>query len=326
MKRLNDPISILVQLSYRSNIQHAEESTLRVMALKNIVVTGATGKQGGALIGSLLASHPKQFRIFALTRNATSESALRLESEGITIIQGDTTLPEAVFSQVPDPYGVFLVTVPGANEKEQAIPFIDAAISAGVRHFIFTSADRGGPVKSETDSTIVPHFGAKMAIEKHLKTAAETDGKMKWTILRPTSFMDNLSPGFIGKAVATMFKQMGSTRISLISTKDIGKAAALTFEKSEAYAGRALTLTGDLLTFEEMNLIFEEETGRGMPLTYELLVDGLQWAIRDLGVTMKYFRDGGVDYEMDMELAEQLRLRNFRTWLREDSKFGVLIR
>jgi uncharacterized protein YbjT (DUF2867 family) len=149
---------------------------------------------------------------------------------------------------------------------------------------------------------------------------------MKWTILRPTSFMDNLSRGFIGKAATTMFKQMGSTRISLISTKDIGRAAALAFEKPDIYAGRALTLTGDLLTFDEMNQIFKEETGTDMPLTCELLVDGLQWAISDLGVTMKYFRDGGVDYEMDVELAEELGLRNFRTWLRQDSKFEILRR
>jgi uncharacterized protein YbjT (DUF2867 family) len=296
------------------------------MALKNILITGATGKQGGALIAALLASHPKQFKIFALTRNAASTLALSLGSEGIAIVQGDTTFPEAIFFQVPDLYGVFLVTVPGANEKEQAIPFIDAAVSAGLQHLIFTSVDRGGPVRSETDPTIVPHFGVKMAIEKHLKTAAETGGKMKWTILRPTSFMDNLSPGFIGKAAATMFKQMGSTRISLISTKDIGRAAGLAFEKPDIYAGRALTLTGDLLTFDEMNQIFKEETGTDMPLTCELLVDGLQWAISDLGVTMKYFRDGGVDYEMDVELAEELGLRNFRTWLRQDSKFEILRR
>jgi hypothetical protein len=41
---------------------------------------------------------------------------------------------------------------------------------------------------------------------------------------------------------------------------------------------------------------------------------------------MKYFRDGGVDYEIDRELVEELALRDFRTWLRQDSKFEVLAR
>ncbi|RDL33859.1 uncharacterized protein BP5553_08227 [Venustampulla echinocandica] len=291
------------------------------MARKNILVTGATGQQGGALISALLASNPQEFKIFALTRNASSPSAIRLAAQGTTVIQGDTTKPDAVFSQVPDPYGVFLVTVPTATENEQAMPFIDAAMKSGVNHFIFTSADRGGPVISESDSTPVPHFGTKKAIEQHLKSAG--GGQMLWTILRPTSFMDNLSPNFIGKALATMLKQMGSTKVSLIATKDIGRAAALAFARPEVYAGRALTLTGDLLTFAEMNTIFKEETGKDLPTTFKFVVNGLQWAISDLGVTMKYLRDGAYEYDMDKALTEELGLRDFRTWLREDSKFEV---
>jgi hypothetical protein len=73
-----------------------------------------------------------------------------------------------------------------------------------------------------------------------------------------------------------------------------------------------------------MDGIFKEETGKEMPVTYEVLVNGLQWAITDLGKTMRYFREGAYDYEMDAELAKELGLRDFRTWLREDSKFVVL--
>lgn len=91
-----------------------------------------------------------------------------------------------------------------------------------------------------------------------------------------------------------MFQEMGTTRTSLVSTRDIGRAAAQGIEKPEVYAGRAFALTEDLLTFGEMNQGFVEETGWEMPLTYGWLVDDLQWVISDLGVTMKYFRDGGV--------------------------------
>lgn len=73
-----------------------------------------------------------------------------------------------------------------------------------------------------------------------------------------------------------------------------------------------------------MNEIFKEETGKAMPLTYDVLATGLQWAISDFGKTMKYFRDGAFDYEMDRNLAAELGLRDFRTWLREDSKFNIV--
>lgn len=307
-------------------ILNLQISHVKTMALKNILVVGATGQQAGALISALLARETQQFNIFALTRNPSSPPALRLAVKGVNIIQGDTTDPSTIFTQIPSLYGVFLVTLPTSNEREQALPFIDAAAAAGVQHFIFTSADRGGPVKSESDPTNIPHFGAKMAIEQHLKkvTAENSEGRMKWTILRPTSFMDNLSPGFVGKIIATTFKQMGSTRISLISTKDIGRAAALAFEKPESYSGRVLTLTGDLVTFEEMNTTFKDETGAYLPMTFEIVVNGLQWAISDLGLSMKYFREGGYDYEMDTQLSKELGLRDFRAWLREESKFEAL--
>ena len=295
------------------------------MASGNLLVTGATGHQGGALISALLATQPKQFEIFAVTRNPSSTSAVRLASRGVIIIEGDTTNPDAIFTQVRDLYGVFLVTAPNSTEKEQAIPFINAARAAGVQHFIFTSVDQGKPRNAGSSAAPPPHYLTKLAIEKHLQSAAaESKGTMKWTILRPTSFMENLSPNFIGTMLATMLKQLGSTRISLISTADIGRVAALAFEQPDKYGGRELVLTGDVLSYDEMNTIFREETGKDFSLTFGILVNGLQWAITDLGMTMRYFANGAYDYDMDAKLSKELGLRHFRTWLREDSKLTAL--
>lgn len=221
------------------------------MPLKNILITGATGHQGGACITALQALNSKQFNIFALTRNSRSVSSLNLAREGVTVIQGDMNSPAPIFAQLPSLYGVFLVTVPGSHEKDHATTLIDAAITAGTHHIIFTSTDRGGPIKSETEEPmLIPHFGVKRDIEKYLKASAEkSGGKVTWTILRPTSFMDNLTPGFIGRVAASALRQMGNTKVSLIAVKDIGRVAARTFEKPEEFGGRALTLTGDILTF-----------------------------------------------------------------------------
>jgi uncharacterized protein YbjT (DUF2867 family) len=294
------------------------------MTPKNVLVTGATGHQGSALISALLVQTPQQFNVLALTRDANSKSAAELNTKGVTVVQGDTTKPEAILAQIQELYGIFLVTVPNANERDQAIPLINAASAAGVKHFIFTSADRGGPTKSEDENyvTPIPHFEVKRGIEKHLRKVCES-GEMKYTILRPTSFIDNLTPGLIGKALATMLKQMGITKLWLIATKDIGRVAAMTFEKPGMYAGQALTLSVDSLSFNEMNAIFREETGGEMPTTWEVLVDGLQWVIADLGASMKYFRECGYGYEIDRNLAGKLGLWDFRTWLRQDSKFEI---
>jgi uncharacterized protein YbjT (DUF2867 family) len=193
------------------------------------------------VISALLTLQPQPFNIFALTRDESSPSAMALIAKGgVTVIQGDTIMPLEIISQIPNLYGAFLVTLPTANEKQQAIPFIDAiAEVAGVQHLIFSSADPGGSIKSETDyrQPCIPHFRRKMAIERHLREVSIRE-KMKWTILRPTSFMDNLAPGFIGKVEATSLKQLNSTvRTSLVSTRDIGRVARLAFERPEVYTG-----------------------------------------------------------------------------------------
>jgi uncharacterized protein YbjT (DUF2867 family) len=221
------------------------------MPSKNILITGATGHQGRACIAALQSQDPAQFNIFALTRNSSSAAAFRLVNQGVTIIQSDVSSPDAIFKQIPFLYALFLVTIPGPHEKEHAFSLIDAAITAGVHHIVFTSADRGGPIKSETDEPmLIPHFGVKRDIEKYLKSSAEKSaGKVIWTILRPTSFMDNLAPGLIGRVAATALKQMGKTRVSLIAVRDIGRVAAEALREPERFGGRALTLTGDVLTF-----------------------------------------------------------------------------
>ena len=235
------------------------------MTLENLLITGATGQQGGAVISALQAQSHQHFRIFALTRKQNSPTSLKLSGQSINLIQGDTSSHRAIFDQLPTLHGVFLVTLPGLHEEDNASSFIDAALQAGVKHIVFTSVDRGGPVRSETDEPmLVPHFGVKRDIENHLKTACTEQKEMGkeviWTILRPTSFMDNLAPGFVGRVAATALMQMGGTRVSLVSVKDIGRAAATAFEQPRVFGGKALTLTGDLLTFVSRLNVFRSHS------------------------------------------------------------------
>ena len=58
---------------------------------KNILVTGATGKQGGAVVSALLASpSAANFVIYAVTRNPTSAAAISLASKpNVKVIEGN---------------------------------------------------------------------------------------------------------------------------------------------------------------------------------------------------------------------------------------------
>jgi len=181
-------------------------SSAAIMA-KNLLVTGATGKQGGALISALLASQSAaEFAIYAVTRNPSSAAAKSLASKpNVKVIKGDLNDPEALFKdEGVNFWGVYSVqAVMGqgqspVTEEKQGIQLIDAAISHGhVKHFVYTSADRGGP-KSSSTPTNVPHFISKYHVEKHLVQMAK-GSSMGYTIFRPVAFLENLTNDFAGK-------------------------------------------------------------------------------------------------------------------------------
>jgi uncharacterized protein YbjT (DUF2867 family) len=85
--------------------------------MKSILVTGATGKQGGALINALLAEDA-DIEILAVTRNPQSKSAKNLadKSPKIKLVQGDLDDPAGIFKNAhqvsSEPiWGVFSVQV-----------------------------------------------------------------------------------------------------------------------------------------------------------------------------------------------------------------------
>jgi uncharacterized protein YbjT (DUF2867 family) len=83
---------------------------------RSILVTGATGRQGGGLIRALLASpEASNLKIFGLTRNPQSPAALNLKEKGVAIIQGDYNNVPAIFKNeelTEQPlWGVFSVQV-----------------------------------------------------------------------------------------------------------------------------------------------------------------------------------------------------------------------
>lgn len=187
---------------------------------RNLLITGATGKQGGAVISALLKSGlDARFNIYAVTRNVSSPAATSLASQaGVNLVKGDLDDPAALFESIGAPvWGVFSVqTFMGAGhtvatEQRQGIQLIDAAVAHGqVQHFVYTSVDRGG-TQSASDPTPVPHFKNKYHIEKHLEKRAQETG-MGFTILRPVCFMEMLAVGFPGKATCPPTTALSSSQ------------------------------------------------------------------------------------------------------------------
>ncbi|KAN0103553.1 NAD(P)-binding protein [Hyaloscypha variabilis] len=234
---------------------------------KTLLITEATGNQGGAVIKALMSlSIPSPFSIVALTRNTNAQTSKNLLAKypSINLIQGNLDDPEYIFSRAGAPvWGVFSVQNSMINGSSNEIE----ERQAKALHFVYASVDRHGS-RSDTNPTNVPHFANKHRVEKYLQEkAAEAEGIMTWTILRPTRFMENFcsppfGPAFMGKAFASVWRYAlpVGVPLQLISVVDIGWFGAQAFWRcdSKEYRNRSISLAADELTFEEASKLSAE--------------------------------------------------------------------
>jgi uncharacterized protein YbjT (DUF2867 family) len=309
---------------------------------KAVLITGATGKQGGAILKQL-ATHPSssQFTLLAVTRNTASASAKKITERypDALLVQGDLNDAPALFKSAQDTlkkagkseqiWGVYSVQVslgPGVtfeSEVTQGKALIDESLKQGVSHFVYSSVDRGGNAKSFDNETPIPHFQSKFQIEKHLLQQAGSNGeKMGWTILRPVAFMDNLEPGIPTKVfLAAVRDTLQGKPMQWISIDDIGLFGAKAFRDPEAWNTRAEALAGEELTFDELSGCFERVTGYPAPATFGILGSVLKWAVTEVNVMITWFATDGYGADINKLRKEEPELCGFERWLKERSAF-----
>ncbi|KAJ5578222.1 uncharacterized protein N7459_007186 [Penicillium hispanicum] len=264
-----------------------------------VLITGATGKQGGSLIRSLI-SRNAPFEILAITRNPESASAQKLKSLSPSIK---------------------LAAIGNSSEEIQGKAIVDEALKHNVKFFVYSSVDRGGEDRSYSNPTKIPHFQKKHNIEHYLVEHSKNSA-MDWTILRPVAFYENLTPDFFGKVFATCFKMsLKGKALQLVATSDIGYFAAYAFLNPEQYKSKGISLAGDELTLEQMAQIFSRKTGKELPMTFRPICSFFMAAMKDMGYMFKWFHDEG--YGADIQRLREINpsMKNFETWLEKESAF-----
>lgn len=187
--------------------------------------------------------------------------------------------------------------------------------------FVYTSVDRGGAEKSIDNPTNIPHFITKHNIEKHLVERTQ-NGEMDWAILRPVAFHENFVPGFIGKVFSTSWNVLLRDKpLQLVSVDDIGFFGAQAFLKPQEYKGKALSLAGDELSFEQLNRMFKEKTGAEVPQTFHFVAWLVLYLLKDFGYMMQWFADEGYGANIAELRKIHPGLKDFGTWLEKDSDY-----
>ncbi|KAI8931212.1 hypothetical protein NX059_011561 [Plenodomus lindquistii] len=309
-------------------------------ATKAILVTGATGKQGGAVLEHLSAhSSSADYTLLAITRDTNSSSAQRIVSKhpAVKLVQGNLDDVPGLFQSAkavlreagkPDKiWGVYSVQVSMGkgvtfeSEIKQGKDLIDESVKEGVTHFVYSSVDRGGNARSFENKTPIPHFQTKFGIEQHLLEKAGKQGeRMGWTILRPVAFMDNLEPGFPTKVfLAALRDTLKGKSLQWVSVEDIGLFGARAFRENETWNARAEGLAGSELTIDEMSGCFERAIGSPVPATYGFFGSTLMYMVTEVKIMITWFADEGYGVDIAKLKNEEPRLSDFETWLREKS-------
>lgn len=238
------------------------------MDKKLILVTGASGQQGGAVARHLLAAG---WPVRALVRDPLKDTCASLEAQGAELFQGDLNDRASVDAALEGVYGVFSVQnfwlpdVGYEGEVRQGLLLADAAAAAGVGHFVYASvaaAERGMGQR---------HFETKWQIEQHL---AALD--MPWTIVRPVAFMDNYNwtRPQISNGVFQSWGIRPDKTLQTISVDDIGGFVALVFDNPGEFAGKTVELAGDELTESQMAETLGRVIGRPVRVEFPQMPEG----------------------------------------------------
>lgn len=150
------------------------------------------------------------------------------------------------------------------------------------------------------------------------------DSSMDWAILRPVAFFENLTPDFFGRVFATCFKTaLKGKPLQFVATSDIGFFAADAFLNPDTYKGKAISLAGDELTFEGMSLVFEQKTGRTLPMAFRPLCSLFMAAVKDMGYMFRWFHEHGYKADISKLRAMNPGMKDFATWLETESAFSM---
>jgi uncharacterized protein YbjT (DUF2867 family) len=217
---------------------------------RKILVTGATGQQGGSLARLLLQ---KKHKVYALTRNTQSSAAQDLRNKGANIVKGDLDDSDSLEHAVRDVESIFLMGTPFEDgtegETRRGKLMADIAKENKVEHLVYSS------VANADKNTGIPHFESKYKIEQHIKNLG-----IPFTIIGPTFFMENLlGPGLEQGQLALPLSP--STILQQSALENIAEFSSLVLEHHKPFLGKRIDIASDEVTGEQAANILSNVLG-----------------------------------------------------------------
>ena len=273
---------------------------------RTILVTGATGKQGGAVLRHL---RKRGFPVRVLTRDPDKQEARQLAGHGTEVVRGDMDDSASLDRALDGVYGVYSMGTYRERGLESEVrmgaALAEAARRSDIAHLVYSSVGSAGR------QTGVPHFDTKFQVEEHIRRTG-----VPYTILRPVFFMENWQAmrGMLeGGALAQPLDP--ARTLQQVAVDDIGAIAALAFEHPAKWLGRAVELAGDELSMTQLTEAF------GRVLNREVRYQQVPWdqfeqnAGREMTLMYRWFNDVGYNADIPALRQEYGELTTLERWL-----------
>jgi uncharacterized protein YbjT (DUF2867 family) len=280
-----------------------------------VLVTGATGKQGGHLVRELLE---RGHSVRALTRKPESPAAAALAERGVTIVPGNFDDEGSLERAARGVDTVFAMSTPfeGGSKTEtlEGINILRAASRVRVKHFVYSS------VAGADRATGIPHFDSKFEVEKEIRRSG-----VPFTIVAPVFFMENfladwMAPGIAQGSISLALP--ATRRLQQIAVADIAQFTALVIERRESFVGKRIDIASDELTVATAAAIISEVSGRPMAYT-AIPIDALRQFNEDQARMFEWFDRVGYDADVVglRSLYPEVDWHRFSVWAREQGSF-----
>ena len=285
----------------------------------NVLVTGATGKQGGHLVRELLA---RGHSIRALTRKPESAGAAALAARGVTIVTGDFEDQGSLERAARGVDTVFAMSTPfesgATTETREGINVVRAASAVGVSHLVYAS------VAGADRATGIPHFDSKFEVEQAIRRSG-----VPFTIVAPVFFMENFLADWMAAGIAKGSIAMAlpaTRRLQQIAVADIAQFNALVIERRGSFLGQRIDIASDEVTSATVAAAISAASGRRIEYA-ALPIDAVRQQNEDLARMFEWF--DRVGYDADVVglrwLYPEVDWHRFSNWAREQDWSAIAV-
>ncbi len=273
-----------------------------------ILVTGATGNQGGVVARHLLQRG--NFKVRAFVRDPNKPAAQILQQAGAELVVGEFSDRASLDRALQGVSGVFSMQNfrDGAEtEIREGKAVAEAAKASAIPHFVYSS------VGSAERHTGIPHFDSKFQVEEYIRAI-----ELPYTILRPVFFFYNYNAMRPMVEKGTLSQPLSpETKLQQLSEEDYGEMVAEVFERSAEFLHREVEIASVEMTMPEIAAAFSHVLGN--PVTHQQIPFEAfeQQAGEEVTIMYRWFENVGYAADLAQLNRDFSKLSDFESYLRD---------